>query len=49
MLHIDGDGTILHTRVITNRRSSGEADECLCTDLRSWSQRSGNLTRWPPS
>ena len=36
VLHVDGDGTILHTRVMTNRLAAGEADECLCTDLRSW-------------
>jgi hypothetical protein len=35
-LHLDGDGTILHARVMTNRVTSGAADECLCTDLRSW-------------
>jgi hypothetical protein len=28
--------TILHARVVTNRLISGEADECLCTDLRVW-------------
>ena len=36
VLHVDGAGTILHTRVMTNRLTSGKADECLCTDLRSW-------------
>jgi hypothetical protein len=36
VLRVDGDGTVLHTRVITTRSTSGEADECLCTDLRSW-------------
>jgi hypothetical protein len=36
VLRVGGDGTILHTRVMTNRFTSGEADECLCTDLRSW-------------
>jgi hypothetical protein len=35
-LRVAGDGTILHARVMTNRLTSGEADECLCTDLRSW-------------
>ena len=35
VLHAGG-GTSLHTRVMTNRLTSGEADECLCTDLRSW-------------
>ncbi len=35
VLHVDGDGTILHTRLMTNRLTSGNADECLCTDLRS--------------
>jgi hypothetical protein len=36
VLRVDGDGTILHARVVTNRLTSGKADECLCTDLRSW-------------
>jgi hypothetical protein len=36
VLHVDGEGTILHARVMTNRLTSGNADECLCTDLRSW-------------
>lgn len=35
VLHVDGDGTILQARVVTNRLTSREADECLCTDLRS--------------
>jgi hypothetical protein len=26
----------LRARVVTNRLTSGEADECLCTDLRVW-------------
>jgi hypothetical protein len=36
VLRADGGGTILHTRVMTSRLTLGEADECLCTDLRSW-------------
>ena len=36
VLRVDGDGTVLRTRVMTNRSASGEADECLCTDLRGW-------------
>ena len=36
VLRVDGDGTTLRTRVMTNRLTSGEADECLCTDLRIW-------------
>jgi len=36
VLHIDGNGTILRARVVTNRLTSGKAAECLCTDLRSW-------------
>jgi hypothetical protein len=36
VLRVDGDGTILQTWVMTNRLISVEADECLCTDLRSW-------------
>ena len=36
VLRVGGDGTILHTRVMTNRLTAGEAEECLCTDLRSW-------------
>jgi hypothetical protein len=36
VLRVDGDGTTVHTRLMTNRLTSGEADECLCTDLRTW-------------
>ena len=35
MLRVDG-GTTLRSRAMTTRLTSGEADECLCTDLRSW-------------
>ena len=36
MLRVGVDATILHARVVSNRLTSGKADECLCTDLRSW-------------
>jgi hypothetical protein len=36
VLQVNGDGTILHARVMTSRVTSGEAEECMCTDLRSW-------------
>lgn len=36
VLHVDGDRTILRAQVVTNRRTSVKADECLCTDLRTW-------------
>ena len=36
VLRVVADGTALRTRVMTTRLTSGEADECLCTDLRSW-------------
>lgn len=31
-----GVDSTLRARVVTNRLSSGQADECLCTDLRDW-------------
>ena len=36
VLRVGADATILQARVVTNRLTSGEANECLCTDLRSW-------------
>ena len=36
VLRVGVGATILHARVVTNRLTSGKADECLCTDLRSW-------------
>ena len=36
VLHVGDDATILQARVVTNRLTSGKADECLCTDLRVW-------------
>ncbi len=36
VLHVDQAAIVLRTRVVTNRLTSAEAVECLCTDLRSW-------------
>ena len=36
VLRVGADARILQTRVVTNRLTSGKADECLCTDLRVW-------------
>jgi hypothetical protein len=36
VLRVSNGASILHARVVTNRLTSGKADECLCTDLRSW-------------
>jgi hypothetical protein len=36
VLRVGNGASILHARVVTNRLTSGKADECLCTDLRSW-------------
>jgi hypothetical protein len=35
-LRVEDEETLVHARLVTNRRTSGKADECLCTDLRVW-------------